>query len=149
MKTKFLLLVIFTLSLNNCKKDIKKSFDDTPKIEETVDDTATLKLNNGEKWIANPETHVGVTKMDSILNVFNSNSKKDYVALGKSLSKQTSFIIEKCNMKDEPHDQLHVVLVPMLDEISILKEVKDKEEKNTALHKLENLIRNYFIHFKT
>ena len=52
-------------------------------------------------------------------------------------------------MKGEPHDQLHVVLVPMLDEISILKESKDIGEKNKAFQKLKLLIRSYFSHFKT
>ncbi len=149
MKTKILYLVILALSFTNCKKDVKKSVDEAPKIEEIVDESATLKLNNGEKWIANLETHVGVTKMDSILKVFNSDKKKDYETLGEDLSKQTSFIIQKCNMKGEPHDQLHVVLVPMLDEISILKESKDIGEKNKAFQKLKLLIRSYFSHFKT
>ena len=149
MKTKILYLAILTLCLTSCKKNEKKSIDVTQKIEETVDESTILKLNNGEKWIANPETHIGVSKMDSILNVFKSDTAKDYNTLGESLSKQTSFIIQKCNMKGESHDQLHQVLVPMLDEISIIKESQSQDDKNEALTNLEILIRSYFMHFKT
>ena len=87
--------------------------------------------------------------MDSILRVFRSDSTKDYVALANALSQQTSVIIKKCSMTGEPHDQLHVVLVPMLDEISKLKESEPDALPEKALHQLEILIAAYFKHFTT
>ena len=51
-------------------------------------------------------------------------------------------------MKGEPHDQLHVVLIPMLDEISILREETDEEKTIQALHNLELLVSTYFKFFK-
>ena len=51
-------------------------------------------------------------------------------------------------MTGEAHDQLHVILVPMLDEISILKESNKLEESNTALNELEDLIDTYYEYFK-
>lgn len=85
--------------------------------------------------------------MDSIIKNFKSNSNKDYFALVEALSEQTSTIIKKCSMKGEPHNQLHVVLAPMLDEISALKESKNKVTSQKVLQQLEGLIADYFKHF--
>ena len=144
---KYLALLAFVITITSCKYTSKEASSNTPEI--SVEETATLKLNNGEKWIANIETHDGVKNMDSILKVFKLGSVKDYAALGNDLSQQTSVIIKKCSMKGEPHDQLHVVLVPMLDEISIIKESESEALSEKALHKLEALITDYFKHFTT
>jgi CRISPR/Cas system CSM-associated protein Csm2 small subunit len=51
-------------------------------------------------------------------------------------------------MTGEPHDQLHVVLVPMLDEISIMRESKNDKESENALINLKDLIQAYYEYFK-
>ena len=86
--------------------------------------------------------------MASIIKAYKSNTKDNYINLGDKLSKQTSFIIKSCNMTGEAHDQLHVILVPILDEISIQKESNKLEESNTALNDLEKLIDTYYEYFK-
>lgn len=111
-------------------------------------DTLQLKLDKGEKWLANFETQLGVEKMDSIISVFNTKTIQDYKTLGEKLSKQTSYIIKNCTMKGEPHEQLHVVLVPMLDQISILKESEDLPKVEQAKSNLEVLIDKYIDYFK-
>jgi hypothetical protein len=65
-----------------------------------------------------------------------------------SLSKQTGYIIKNCTMTGEPHDQLHVVLVPMLDEISVLRETDSDLDAQKALKSLQNLIKTYYNYFK-
>lgn len=133
----------------SCKKSEKVSPSDALSENEKISvlDTLQLQLNEGNKWIANVETHDGVKQMDAIISVFKNESKKDYKVLGDSLAKQTSYIIKNCSMKGEPHDQLHVVLVPMLDEISILREQANPSESIAALHRLEQLIAAYFLYF--
>ncbi len=148
MKIKIIVIAILFISFSGCKKEAQKSDSNVSETEEiSLLDTLTLKLNNGEKWVANNATQIGVTKMDSIINSFTSNKENNYIELGKDLSKQTSYIIKSCDMTGEAHDQLHVILVPMLDEISILKESMNIEESRTALIELENLIEGYFNHF--
>lgn len=149
MKTKHLLLVVLTVLIFNCQnKASQKTSDPVEKEEVTLLDTLKLKLNNGNKWVANKETHLGIKNMDSIINEFRSSEEQDFIALGTALSKQTSFVIKNCSMKGEPHDQLHVVLVPMLDEITRLKEANNDEENNMAISTLDALIKDYFTHFK-
>ena len=149
MRQKILFIAILSISIFSCKKKSDKTPLLKPNTEEiSLLDTLSLKLNNGEKWIVNNETHVGVSKMDSIIKVYKSNKEDNYINLGNNLSKQTSFIIKSCNMTGEAHDQLHVILVPMLDEISILKESNKLEESKSAFIKLEELINSYFKYFK-
>lgn len=144
----FLLIFVFAFVFA-CKNKSEKLTPISSNNENiSVLDTLTLRLNNGEKWIANSETQIGIIKMDSIINVFKSDGNSDYMVLGKELSIQTGNIIKSCNMTGEAHDQLHVVLVPMLDEISILKESENILESKIALSELESLIEAYFYHFK-
>lgn len=144
--TILLLLLVFTIS---CKSEAKKGDNNISETEEVaLLDTLQLKMNRGKKWQVNPETEGGVQKMNTIIKTFKSENTRDYNALGKKLAKQTSYIIKNCNMVGEPHDQLHVVLVPMLDEISNLKDAKNNAEGEAALVKLETLIKDYFLYFK-
>lgn len=106
-----------------------------------------LTFNQGKPWKANQETHIGVTKMDALIKKFNTSKSTEFSALGEALSKQTSYIIKNCDMKGEPHDQLHVVLVPMLDEISLLREDLEENLKTEALLRLEIYINTYFEYF--
>ena len=147
-KFKILITIILFISFSGCKKEAQKiEVNNTETEEISLLDTLTLKLNNGKKWVANNETQIGILKMDSIISAFNTDKNEGYFSLGKSLSKQTSFIIKSCDMTGEAHDQLHVVLIPMLDEISILKESTNTEESKSALNELEALIESYFSHF--
>lgn len=149
MKTKVLIIIIFAALFISCKKEAQKTVSNTTETEEiSLLDTLTLKLNNSERWVVNNETQIGVLKMDSIIKAFKADEKANYLDLGKDLSKQTSFIIKSCNMTGEAHDQLHVVLVPMLDEISTFKEANNVDESKSALTELETLIDAYFSHFK-
>ncbi len=149
MKIKLLTIFVLTLSLMSCKNKTQKNNPNTTETEEvTVDESVKLRLDNGEKWVANKETHIGIKNMDSLIKAFNTDDTKNYFNLGEALSKQTSYVIKNCSMKGEPHDQLHIVLVPMLDEISVLKEAKNNKDASKALENLKTLITKYFIHFK-
>ena len=149
MKITNVILLGLLISFLSCKKDTQKNTEITAETKEiSLLDTLTLKLDNGKKWVVNNETQIGIMKMDSIISEFKKDQTKDYSNLGKDLSIQTGYIIKSCNMEGEAHDQLHVVLVPMLDEISNLKESNIKEENERALSDLEVLIDEYFNHFK-
>ncbi|MGB1308700.1 MAG: hypothetical protein ACPG6B_07305 [Oceanihabitans sp.] len=149
MKTKYLCISLLLLVIYACKTDTEKKITKASNTTEiSLLDTLQLKLNKGKKWQVNPETQGGVEKMNTILKAFKKNTNKNYNALGKNLSSQTSYIIKNCNMVGEPHDQLHVVLVPMLEEISNLKESKNNKEAEKYVMQLEGLIKDYFNHFK-
>ncbi|WP_456442024.1 hypothetical protein [Psychroserpens sp.] len=150
MKTKFAILILLSVIIISCKSEPYKvnSSQDSDVESISISDTLSLKLIDNKKWVANAETHEGITKMDSIISAFKTDNRSDYKTLGKNLSKQTGYIIKHCSMKGEPHDQLHVVLIPMLDEISILREEDSVEKRKLALDNLEQLISAYFKYFK-
>ena len=149
LKLKIVIIIFLVVSISSCKKETQQIVSDTSETQEiSLLDTLTLKLNSGEKWNANKETQVGIVKMDSIIKSFKVEGNNNYINLGKDLSTQTSYIIQSCNMQGEAHDQLHAVLVPMLDEISTLKESDNIDECKSSLIELEHLIEAYFNHFK-
>ncbi|MBT8394307.1 MAG: hypothetical protein HKO81_07025 [Flavobacteriaceae bacterium] len=149
MKPKLLITLLLVISFLSCKKEAKQNVSKTSETEEiSLLDTLTLKLDNGKKWVVNDETQIGISKMDSLITAFKSADKKDYSNLGKDLSIQTGYIIRSCNMTGEAHDQLHVVLVPMLDKISTLKESQDTKKSKAALIELEGIVAAYFKHFE-
>ncbi len=147
MITKHLFLALICLTLMNCKKDVANTEStNEPSVSlNTNNDDPKLMLNNGQKWNANLETHVGVQKMDSIIKSFRIEKSENYGVLAENLSVQTNFIIKNCTMKGEEHDQLHLVLLPMLEQITALKEIENKEK---TLNSLEASIKKYFEYFK-
>ncbi|RKE98151.1 hypothetical protein [Ichthyenterobacterium magnum] len=141
MKTKAIALTLILITTLSCKNE-------TTDEDISIAHNLELKLNHGKKWIANIETHEGIIKMDSIISRFKIDNENDYKVLGNQLTKQTSYVIKHCSMQGESHDQLHVVLIPMLDEISILKEENNEELVKFAFENLEQLISAYFKFFK-
>ncbi|WP_299334577.1 hypothetical protein [uncultured Psychroserpens sp.] len=148
MKRYILLLLVGVLILA-CKNSANTIDTGNPSEIERVSilDTFSITQNPNGKWIANAETHLGFRKMDSIITKFRAENKTDYIELGNQLSEQTGFIIKHCSMKGEAHDQLHVILIPMLDEISVLKEENNNEKAKSALYNLEQLSSAYFKYF--
>lgn len=146
MKPILYFILVLLITIIGCKKNTKAK--DTVKTNQTVTitDTLPLTLNNNSKWLVNLETDIGVKRMDSIVKQFDARETKNYMELGNSLSNQTNYIIKNCTMTGKSHDQLHVVLVPMLDQISILK-TATSSEASEAHENLKALIQAYFKHF--
>ncbi|RSK39282.1 hypothetical protein [Mangrovimonas spongiae] len=148
MKTFNLLLIVLVLFTASCKEKNNNHNNHNTNIDVLITDTLSLKLNGNEKWIANNETHEGIAKMNTLILAFNKSKSKTYKTLGDNLSKQTNYIIKNCTMKGESHDQLHVVLVPMLDQISILRDNENETVSKKALDNLSQLIKTYYNYFK-
>ena len=134
-----LIIVVMLLSCYSCKNDTSKTE------TQSAINLEGLTLNNSEKWIANEETHIGMQRIDSILK---NNSSSDGKTLGNLLSKETSYIIKSCDMTGEAHDQLHVVLVPILEEITDIKDNTNPSKLKGKVSHLQSLINTYFKYFK-
>ncbi|MBB5266916.1 hypothetical protein [Algibacter amylolyticus] len=130
------LLIMIILSFHSCKSN---------NTEPKAIKLEGLKLNNSKKWIANEETHIGMKRIDSILT---NNTATNGIVLGDILSKQTSYIIKSCDMEGEAHDQLHVVLVPMLEEITNIKDEHNRLKLEQKINHLKSLTDTYFEYFK-
>lgn len=73
-----------------------------------------VRLNEGEKWEANPETTEGIKAMQQSVNDFLAEeSDKDFALLKEDLEMEFQNIFQKCTMTGEAHEQLHNYLLPM------------------------------------
>ena len=105
----------------------------------------SLRLDNGKKWKANKATHVGMGNMQKLVAEFQASDTKDYRKLGESLQAETNTIIRKCTMTGEPHDQLHLVLNPML---GLVNKLVTGEGGSSEVEALEKHLRDYHSHFE-
>ena len=108
-----------------------------------VDPLEGLTLNNGSKWIVNKATDEGMRKIKSLLTEYVKNDGKDHVDLALKMSYESSNLINKCHMVGKDHDQLHIVLAPILDSI---EEIKNTENVQPLLN-LSVYLAAYFEHF--
>lgn len=150
MKAKHIFLALICMTLINCKKNLEKVETPIETSESTTNhkEIPNLKLNNGQKWTANLETHQGFQNMDSILKIFRKEGTENYKLLGENLSTQTNFVIKNCTMKGESHDELHVILLPVLEQISTLKESENSIDAQNAFNRLEEMVQEYFVYFR-
>ena len=109
-----------------------------------ADSEEKLHLNNGKKWIVNEATEVGMKNMQAIIIAFAQNKSTDFAKLGQELGQESQTLINKCDMTGPAHDQLHLVLHPMLTAISGIKKGNAKD-----VIKMSNLLADYFEHFET
>ena len=106
-------------------------------------DGEQLKLDQGKKWIANEATHVGMTAIDKLLK-----SASDNETLVADLQKEIQSITSQCTMTGPAHDQLHIVLIPIIEQTAALGSAKNADRQQ-HLDELKHLTHAYFKHFKT
>lgn len=104
-----------------------------------------LTLNNGQKWTVNPETHEGMMNLQTLLE----QEPLNLDSIGDQMADETTYIINNCDMKGEAHDQLHLVLHPILDNIRLLKETEDNATKEVGVKAISTSLDQYFEHFET
>ncbi len=100
-----------------------------------------IKLDGTNKWTANNETTEGVNKMLDILENLHTTPALDYSALGKDLKSEINIVIQKCSMKGPSHDNLHVLLMPLIDKGDALQKARSIEENKA-------LVESIFYHLK-
>jgi len=158
MKQVFKLITILAIMVfaTSCGNNTEKKEKTTVKEEITEvkqpetehhEEGSPVILNNGEKWLANPETTDGIKKMQLLMGtISNRESTDSYVELKVKLEAEFSDIFAKCTMKGEAHNQLHNYLKPMLGlfeefESSDLERCKKSYE---TMNKHLSHYKNYF-----
>ncbi len=111
-----------------------------------------LSLNNGAKWAADVPTYDGMKAMRLAMTNFNTvhsdATLEEYQSLGSQLGEITKEIIAKCSMKGPDHDQLHIVLAPMLDNVGVIKTGTDIYLIRKNVDGLEKHLEEFFDHFE-
>lgn len=103
-----------------------------------------VKLDNGEKWVANIETNEGIHNMLTMVENEESKETRDYVGLKENLDEEFNVVLEKCTMIGESHDQLHNYLLPLKARIDNL----DPNSKKEAIEDIRKYLLTYHSYFK-
>ncbi len=111
----------------------------------------TLSLNNGAKWAADESTFTGMKRLELTLYDFKEKNAhpaiEDYNKLGTALANINAEIIKQCSMQGKDHDQLHLLLEPMLQNVDAIKNGNDTGAAAENLLALEKSIAMFFTHF--
>lgn len=104
-----------------------------------------VALNNGQRWEANPETTIGISNMQKILNN-TQGDETDFLQLHANLEGAFQTIFQQCTMTGEAHDRLHDYLMPIKDHLNSLLSVAPGEEQKVIDNFSEYLstYKNYF-----
>jgi len=81
--------------------------------EVAQEDLPKVKLDDqGQRWVANPETTAGIVTMAATLDAYDpANGDSD--TLKAALENEFALIFERCTMTGESHNQLHNYLIPI------------------------------------
>ena len=79
---------------------------------ETAIQAQTVRLDNGARWKANPETTAGIESMQLQRANF-SGDDAAVSALAAGLQQSFQEIFDKCTMTGASHEQLHNYLMPL------------------------------------
>ncbi|MDA9970270.1 hypothetical protein N9E56_00360 [Flavobacteriaceae bacterium] len=138
-----LTLILAIAFVSSCRKDAKQKTD-----ELNLSEQNGIALNDGNRWIANPETTEGIKNMMKIMNTFNEKEDiNSYATLTESLKSEFSMVFEKCTMKGEAHNQLHNFLIPINDLFEPLAS-SDLKKCQESYDKLNSHLKVYQTYFK-
>ncbi len=114
--TALIVTIGFAFSCNNPKNEIQAP-EQIEKVAHTDSHQHTesgISLDDGKRWIANPETTKGIHNMRLKMRSF--SQKQDlaaYAVLNKKLQAEFTMVFQKCTMTGEAHNQLHNFLIPI------------------------------------
>lgn len=107
-----------------------------------------IKLDNGNKWEANPETNEGVDTMLEMVKTSNPKTVDDYHALATKLNEEKNFVVKKCTMEGPSHDNLHVFLHPLIEKIDALGKVSTVDEGAEITTNIKENLAGYYNYFQ-
>jgi hypothetical protein len=120
--------------------------------QQDVSTEIKLSLNNGTKWNSDESTFTGMKRLELTLYNFNNDNKEpsivDYNNLGIALANIDNDIISQCSMQGKDHDQLHVLLAPMLANEDVIKNGDDMLEIKVNTEALSEALLQFFEHFE-
>jgi hypothetical protein len=125
----------------NEKKEIESDYLNNNWLED-------IQLNNGIKWNANIETTQGVNMMLEEIKKSSPKTVQEYVSLANKLNTEKNMIVEKCTMKGESHDNLHIFLHPLIEKINHLQKVTTMKDGMEITNSIIENLEAYTYYFK-
>ncbi|HET8886074.1 MAG TPA: hypothetical protein VFM70_06950 [Salinimicrobium sp.] len=151
MKKSFPILFSLVLCIASISCNFNKSDNKNINVEshsENHEEDNKIELNQGEKWKANEETTNGILNMQNILATSKPETIADFQDLSTLLNEEKNLIIKKCTMKGSAHDNLHIYLMPLLEQINSLGEIKSNSEGEKIIQEMALHLNDYFNYFE-
>jgi hypothetical protein len=83
-----------------------------------------------------------------ILTAFISGKEFDFKKLADDMKIQNNSLIQSCTMKGEPHDVLHLWLIPHMEIVDQLSKATTPEEANELIIQLKDSYRTFQFYFE-
>lgn len=111
----------------------------------TESNSATIELNNGEKWVVNAEMTPFILDGEQLLSQYDGN---EYASLAAQLKQKNTSLIKSCTMDGKSHDELHKWLHPHLEMVDALSAAKSKEDADKIIVQLSESYKIYNQYFQ-
>lgn len=141
---------LFLFSCSNISNEKSKEQTETVTHKEYQhnDEMQNIELNNGEKWKVDTNMITHIRKMENDIISFSTVEKKDFKLLSKKLQSNIDLLTSNCTMKGKAHDELHKWLLPYIDMVKKLSEVKDETEATKQFENIQNSFTTFNQYFQ-
>ncbi len=100
-------------------------------------DMQSIDFNNGEKWKVDDNMSIQIRNMENEVISFAKYEKKNYKTLSEKLSINLDLLTSNCTMSGKAHDELHKWLLPYIDLVNELTEVKNDTEASRLFENIQ------------
>ncbi len=105
-----------------------------------------VQLKQGLRWEANPETSEGIYKMMEQVQQARTLPESSRCSILKdSLQNHFKYIVEKCTMTGEAHEELHNYIVPLRD---LIGKLEDNSHCQATIGEIERHLQTYNHYFQ-
>lgn len=139
-------LIIVLAAFMSCNSQQAAEKQENSEANEPADTTATVPLNNNNKWKADEATKKNVAAMLQVVRDTSYAHAFNRKLLYTNLKSQVDTLVKECTMQGAAHDALHTWLQKVLEDLKELKE--DDEEYSEAYAALKKDIAAFYEAFE-
>lgn len=127
---------MFSCTETTSKMNETENLVDTEKVHKH-NENKDLHLNDGQKWKVDKDMMSYIAYMKSDINNFEGSSAEDFQTLSTDLLINIDLLTANCTMKGEAHDQLHLWLVPYIEQVNKFVVLESLEDSKIAIVELK------------
>jgi hypothetical protein len=144
MERKLIVLILSAFLLIQCKLENKQTEPTSDNNTENYHNKEEeIFLDNGKKWKVPSAMHAIISEMQHLM--LNESFKENNMA-AHSLNELITQLTSSCTMQGQGHDELHKILLPLIEEVENFQEFSEFEidDSTTEILRLLNLYNDFF-----
>jgi hypothetical protein len=117
-------------------------------------DAASIQLNAGKKWKTDAPLRAGMTGIRKALEPrisairLGTLKEREYAELSEQLTAQVNSIFRNCHLDPKADEQLHIVLIQIMDGAKAMKAAVGVEERQKGAFKVVGALEQYPRYFE-